>query len=349
MILENLIQYFSYGIIDRYCYVIHIKDDIVNFLERVLPFLIVKKNQVIVILQFLKLYRELNNDDVITLYKICKRILNKEKHMNEDIVIPENLPHSKFLERVDEEFVDILPNGNKVLKEQYQIKSERMRGEKNHNYQKLFTESHIQKQKISITKTIRENKKALSDENIERIQQMRTNKMKQTDIIEEFEKKGMKLTRHNIRNITDGHLVTIQQLEEDLRNEKMTEKVKMIGLTHAEATSLGKRKTESSLNFHERIEIMLIKRDLMNKKSERFLKLNNYAIQTTETGKRKRQVGIPLIQEYLGQLYSKNVSEHIIKNLWDGRALLFEVEFQTNTNTEISFQEYQDIIKMKFK
>lgn len=349
MLLEKLIEYFGYGIIDRYCYIIFIKDDIANFLERVLPFIIVKKNQVIVILKFLKLYRELNNNDVMTLYEICKRILNREKHMNEDIVIPENLPHSKFLERVDEEFVDILPSGDKVLKEQYKIKSERMSGERNHNYQKSFTESHIQKQKVSITKKLRKNKEALSDENIEIIRQKRMNGIKQSDIIEEFKENGMELSRDNIRKITNGTLFTIRQLEEDSRNGKVTKKEKAKGISHAQSTSLGKRQMETSLNFHERIEIILMKRDIINKSGDKFLELSNYSKQTTEIGKRKRQLGIPLMQEYLTNKFAKNVSEHIIKNLWDGRTLLFEFEFEKNTDVEITFEQYNEIIQMKIK
>lgn len=350
IVLTKLVEYFGYGTVDRYTYVICGKNHIRNFLERMMPYLIVKKNQSMTVYEFLCIHKEINTpSNAKILFDACIRILNKEKHMGESIDLPNELPHDKFLDKVDTKFVKMNDDGTRSLLGTYEIKSMMMKGDANHNYGKEFSDITKQKMCMSMSMKKREGNKALSDENIDLIRQMRKDKLTQQEIIDQFEKEGISLHRDTIRLITNGSIKTIHEMNIDLQEGKKTAKPmkNTKGLSHEEKTSIGKRNVDGALNFSERLEIMMMKRDLFNKKSERYLKLDAYAKSLTPVGSRKKQVGIPLISTYLTREFSKNVSEHIIKNMWDGRGVLFEAEF--NSESVITYEEYRGIIDMKFK
>lgn len=350
IVLTKLVEYFGYGLVDKYCFIINTKAHIQDFLERMMPYLIVKKNQSMTVYEFLCIHKEIKTpSNAKILFDACIRILNKEKHMGENIYLPDELSHDKFLDKVDLQFLKMNDDGTRSLLGTYEIKSIMMKGDGNHNYGKEFSDETKQKMCMSMSMKKREGNKSLSDENIGLIRQMRNDKLTQHEIIDQFEKEGMPLHRNTIRLITNGSIKTIQEMQKDLQQGKKTEKsIKpMKGLSHAEVTAIGKRNVDGALNFSERLEIMMMKRDLFNKKSDRYLKLDAYAKSLTPAGGRKKQVGISLISTYLTREFSKNVSEHIIKNMWDGRGVLYEPEFKSES--EISYEEYRSIIDMKFK
>lgn len=350
IVLTKLVEYFGYGLVDKYCFIINTKAHIQNFLERMMPYLIVKKNQSMTVYEFLCIHKEIKTpSNAKILFDACTRILNKEKHMGERIDLPDELPHDKFLDKVDTKFIKMNDDGTRSLLGTYEIKSMMMKGDGNHNYGKEFSDITKQKMCLSMSLKKREYNESLKDENIEMIRQMRKDKLTQHEIMEQFQEEGISLRRDTIRLIQNGSIKTIQEMDKDLQEGKKTMKPmkQMKGLSHEEKTSIGKRNVEGSVNFDERLEIIMIKRDLFNKKSERYLKLDAYAKSQTPVGGRKKQVGIPLLSIYLTHAFSKTVSEHIIKNIWDGRAMLFECEF--NETSAITYQEYISIIDMKIK
>ena len=353
-VIDSMVGYLGFGKNDGgYIYVVSGMEETMRFIEMILPHLIVKKNEVMILKNYIetKNYTDVHGyDEKIGNYRhYLAYLMSKEKHENEEYD-PENDEESyiRFIEKVEaeKEMEEHYREERKI--EVYREKSEKMMGEGNHNYGKDLSDETKQKMAIGIASAKRETS-SLSDEKIELIRQMRKDNMTQQEIIEEFEKEGRSLNRDTIRKVENGSIQTIQDMKKDLQEGKKTVKpTKPIkGLSHEEKTAIGKRSVTGSLNFVERLEIMMTKSDLFNKKSERYLKLEAYAKSLTPAGGRKKQVGIPLISTYLTQAFSKNVSEHTVKNMWDGRVELYEAEF--NSDHVISYQEYKNIIDMKFK
>jgi hypothetical protein len=349
--IPKIIEYIGFGKnVDGYIYAVSGMNQCRQFIDLLLPYLIVKKNEVLILKNYIETskYTDVYGyDNKIHNYRhYLAYLMSKEKHENEDYE-PVNEPelflsYQRKLEN-ENEMEQKIRELRKI--HQYEEKSLKMMGDGNHRKGIILSEEIKMKMGKSITISKRKDKEALSDENIELIKQMRKDKMKQEDIITYFEEKGMNLTRDNIRNITNGKIVPISNIEDRNKSNEKND----TSLSHSTITSLGKRNIEGSLNFLERIEIMLFKRDLLSKTSIRYNLLNTYAIQTTPKGERKKQLGIPLLSVYLSNKFDKNVSVHIIKNMWDGRCLLLENEFVGVESCEINYQEYLQIIQMKFK
>jgi hypothetical protein len=352
-VIDSIVGYLGFGKNDGgYIYVVSGMEETMRFIEMILPHLIVKKNEVMILKNYIetKNYTDSHGyDEKIGNYRhYLAYLMSKEKHENEDYD-PENDEESyiRFIEKIEAEKELEKQKREERKIEVYREKSENMMGDKNHNFGKELSDETKQKMAISIAASRRGD--SLTDENIEMIRHMRKDKLTQQEIIEQFQEEGMSLRRDAIRMIQNGSIKTIQEMSKDLQEGKKTVKPTkpMKGLSHEEKTAIGKRSVEGALNFYERLEIMMIKRDLFNKKSERYLKLDTYAKSLTPAGGRKKQIGIPLISTYLSREFSKNVSEHIIKNMWDGRGVLYDAEF--NSDSPITYQEYNDIIQMKFK
>jgi hypothetical protein len=99
----------------------------------------------------------------------------------------------------------------------------------------------------------------------------------------------------------------------------------------------------------KRIEAILFKRDIKNKNSDRYKELSTWIISKKESGKNKKQIGIPALTDFLNEKYPSNENEDnisidIIKSMWVGKTKLFEEEFE-HYQPEITYQEYLDIIQ----
>jgi hypothetical protein len=188
----------------------------------------------------------------------------------------------------------------------------------------------------------------------------------------------MTINRDFIRKINNGEIKTIDELkyERDIIISKMTNetnddsdsqsviskksdtsventeqdntcfKLSKEQNNHQKNTSLGKRK---NISFQKRIEVILFKRDMKNKNSDRYKELTQWILSKKEPGKNKKQLGAPVLADFLNEKYPLNegeddISSDIIKNMWTGKTKLFEEEFE-HYQPEITYQEYMDIIQ----
>lgn len=155
LLLTAITKYLNYGKVYGYSFVIYKKEDCLKFIELVKQYIIVKYNQIIAFEKFLNT----NVFDTKTeIYKIC----NQEKHMSEIFtnLNKNNMGKDRYLEQIQ-----MIELKNKLIKELerrqvYKEKSEKMKGEGNHNYGKTFSEETKKKMSCSI----RDSKCGVSDE-----------------------------------------------------------------------------------------------------------------------------------------------------------------------------------------
>ena len=215
-ILYEIVKFLNFGKVSTSNFIIYKKYDCLKFIQLVKPHLIVKYNQVLAFETFLE-----TTDDNIKeqMYSIC----NKEKHeievftdLNQNDNGKEGYLETQKLKGVKEQICKEIHN-----KQVYKEKSEKMKGEGNHNYGKTFSEETKKK----MSNSIREAKGGVSDETIVHVRKMIKERYKNIEI-QEF----LTLPRHTITRIKNGEIVC--------RNE---EKKERITLTQ-EQVNLSKRK-----------------------------------------------------------------------------------------------------------
>jgi len=215
-ILYEIVKFLNFGKVSTSNLIIYKKSDCLKFIQLVKSHLIVKYNQAIAFETFLE-----TNDNNIKeqMYSIC----NKEKHEIEVFTDLNQNYNGK------ERYLETLKN--KSLKEQickeicnkqvYREKSEKMKGEGNHNYGKVFSEETKKK----MSNSIREAKSGVSDETIIQVRKMITEGYKNVEIQD-----LLTLPRHTITRIKNGEIVC--------RNEQKKEKKSLT----QEQVNLSKRK-----------------------------------------------------------------------------------------------------------
>ena len=219
LILHEIIKFLGFGKVCTHEIKFFNKNDCLTFLRLVKINLIVKYNQAIAFETFLT-----TNDLSVKekMYSIC----NKEKHEieifkelnqnnNDKDAFLETLKLKEFRAQICKELHN---------KQVYKEKSEKMKGEGNHNYGKTFSEETKQKMSLSI----REAKNGISDEIITQVRQLINEGNKNIDI-----QKMLGLPRHTITRIKNGDIVC--------RNE---EKIEKKSLTQ-ENVNLSKRKIKA--------------------------------------------------------------------------------------------------------
>ena len=217
LILHEFVRYLGFGIIDcENKFKIYKKSDCLKFIQLVKSHLIVKYNQALAFKTFLE-----TTDDNIKeqMYSIC----NKEKHeievftdLNQNDNGKERYLETLKITSLKEQICKEICN-----KQVYREKSEKMKGEGNHNYGKTF----LEETKKKMSNSIREAKGSVSDEIIIHVRKMITEGYKNVEIQE-----LLTLPRHTITRIKNGEIVC--------RNE---EKKDRITLTQEEV-NLSKRK-----------------------------------------------------------------------------------------------------------
>jgi hypothetical protein len=215
-ILHEIINFLGFGKIYKYELRFYKKSNCLNFIKLVKPYLIVKYNQAEAFETFLT-----TNNNVVKeeMYKIC----NREKHeievfndLNQNENRKEGLLEYLTLKYLKEQVCKEIHN-----KQIYRDKSEKMKGEGNHNYGKHFSEETKKKMSISI----REAKGGVCDEIIVQVRKMINDGYKNVEIQE-----LLTLPRHTITRIKNGEIIC--------RNE---EKKEQNSLTQ-EQINLSKRK-----------------------------------------------------------------------------------------------------------
>ena len=193
LILSAIKKYLGFGKVSQYEFIINKKKDCLKFINLIKYHLIVKYNQAEAFEIFLK-----TNDINIKeqMYKIC----NREKHeielftdLNQNDKDKEGYFERVRLKCIKEEICKEIHN-----KQVYKDKSEKMKGEGNHNFGKLF--SNETKQKMSVS--IRDAKGGVSDEIILKVRNLIKEGYKNIEIQD-----LLKLPRHTITRIKHNDLV----------------------------------------------------------------------------------------------------------------------------------------------
>jgi hypothetical protein len=214
--LSEIVKFLGFGKVETYEFKIYKKDDCLKFIGLIIPHLIVKYNQANAFNMFLNT-RKISMKEIM--YKIC----NREKHeieifqkLNQNDKGKEGYLETLTLKCLKQQICKEIHN-----KQVYKDKSEKMKGEGNHNYGKTFSEET--KKKMSLA--IRDVKGGVSDEVIIKVRNLLKEGNKNIDIQHSFN-----LPRHTITRIKNGEIVCRNE-------EKKTKK----SLTQ-EQVNLSKRK-----------------------------------------------------------------------------------------------------------
>jgi len=221
IILHEIVKFLGFGKVEtsNMCFIIYNKTDCLKFIQLVKTHLIVKYNQAIAFETFLQ-----TNDTKIRkqMYSIC----NEEKHNIELFTDLNQSDNGKeaYLEKLKLRSIKEQICKEIQIKEVYREKSEKMMGDKNHNFGKIFSEETRQKMSISI----REAKGGVSDDVIIQVRNLIEKECKNIEIQE-----LLKLPRHTVTKIKNGEIVCRNEIKTDRKS-----------LTQEE-TNLSKRKIQT--------------------------------------------------------------------------------------------------------
>jgi len=202
IVLHEIVKFLGFGKVNtsNIEFTICSKSNCLKFIQLVKQHLIVKYNQAIAFEKFLQ-----TNDAKIKeeMYTIC----NKEKH---EIEIFTDLNQN---DKGKDGYLEILKfKGIKdqickeiQLKQVYREKSEKMKGEGNHNFGKTFSEETRKK----MSDSIRDSKGGVSDEIIIKVRELLQKNFKNTEIQE-----LLNLPRHTITRIKTGLIVCRSEIKE---------------------------------------------------------------------------------------------------------------------------------------
>ena len=277
IVLECIPTLLGFGTIDcENKFKIYKQSDCLKFIQLVKTHLIVKYNQAVAFETFLN-----TRDPNIKqhMYSIC----NKEKHeievfdnVNKNENGKEGYLETLRLRNLKERFCKEI-----LLKQVNKEKSEKMRGEDNHNFGKTFSEET--KKKMSVA--IRDAKGGVSDEIIIQVRKLIKDGHKNTEI-----QNILSLPRHTITRIKNGEIVC--------RNEEKKEKR---ALTQEEV-NLSKRKilTEEIILVIERLNEkwnpMRILNYLIDRRNQKTMP-NTLTIDIIKNIKRNLTIGKTVIYE----------------------------------------------------
>jgi hypothetical protein len=228
-ILYDIVKFLGFGTIDcEIKFKIYNKTNCLKFIHLVKNYLIVKYNQAVAFEKFLE------TDDIKIkeqMYLIC----NREKHEIEVFTdlnqndngkegYLETLKLKSLKEQICKEICKKQVYKEICKKQVYKEKSEKMKGEGNHNYGKSFSEETKKKMSVSI----REAKGGVSDETIIQVRKMINDGYKNVDI-----QNLMSLPRHIITRIKNFQIIC--RTEEKIDKNTLTQ----------EQVNLSKRKIDA--------------------------------------------------------------------------------------------------------
>jgi hypothetical protein len=192
-ILYEIVKFLNFGKVSTSYLIIYKKSDCLKFIQLVKPYLIVKYNQALAFETFLE---TTDNNIKEEMYTIC----NKEKHaielfndLNQNDNGKEGYLETLRLKNLKQRVCKEIHN-----KQVYKHKSEKMTGQGNHNYGKIFSEETKKKMSVSI----RDAKGGVSDEVIIKVRDLLKEGYKNIDI-----QKSLNLPRHTITRIKNSEIV----------------------------------------------------------------------------------------------------------------------------------------------
>jgi hypothetical protein len=201
IVLHEIVKILGFGKVYNYRYEILKKNDCLKFIQLVKQYLIVKYNQAIAFETFLQ-----TNELKIKqeMYTIC----NKEKHEIEIFTILNQNDNGKerYLETIKLRNIKEQICKEIQIKEVYREKSEKMKGEGNHNFGKTFSEETRKK----MSDSIRDSKGGVSDEIIIEVRELIQKGLKNTEIQD-----LLSLPRHTITRIKTGLIVCRSEIKEN--------------------------------------------------------------------------------------------------------------------------------------
>ena len=193
LILDEIKKYLGFGQVDTYEFKIYKHSDCLTFIQLVKPHLIVKYNQAIAFEIFLKTTDKNIKEQM---YAIC----NKEKHeieiftdLNKNENGKEGYTETMRLRCLKEQICKEIH-----LKQVYREKSEKMKGEGNHNFGKSFSKEIKQK----MSQSIRKAKGGVSDEHITQVRKLIAEGHKNIEI-----EHILNIPKHTITRIKNGTIV----------------------------------------------------------------------------------------------------------------------------------------------
>lgn len=204
-LLNHIIQYLQYGKIVKYCIYIVNSENILNFIERIKSFVIVKYNQVIALEKYI--HNEYSHEE-------SYKILNREKHEVEyftSLNVP-NTIKTGYMEYciTKENYLKVV--SQLKIRQQYINKSIKMKTEQNHIYS--APKSEITKKRMSVAMSLK--KRTITDEQILQVRGL-LNSHKNIEI-----EKITGLRRDQVSKIRNGELCLTTELEESNKPQKRT-------------------------------------------------------------------------------------------------------------------------------
>ena len=218
LILNKISQFLGFGETKKYEFKIYKKEDCLKFIQLIKEHLIVKYNQACAFETFLTTTEKHIKEEM---YTIC----NREKHEIELFTelnqnnngkegYGEKIKHKSIMDQICKEI-----HNNQF----YVEKSEKMKGEGNHNFGKNFSEETRKK----MSNSIRDAKGGVSDEVILNVRKLIEDGYKNIEI-----QKMLNLSRHTVTRIKNGEIVcrnedkkeknALTQIELNLSKRKIT-------------------------------------------------------------------------------------------------------------------------------
>jgi len=208
-ILDEISKFLNMGKVMKYVFILYKKEECLKFIQLIKNNIIVKYNQAIAFETFLQTESAVVKEEM---YKIC----NEEKHKIEyftDLNQSDKGKHG-FFETLKLRAIKVSICKEINLKQVYKEKSEKMKGEGNHNYGKQFSEETKRK----MSESIRDAKGSVSDEIIQEVRKFINEKKTNIEI-----QKLLNLPRHTVTRIKNGHVICRFEKKEDKKTMSQEE------------------------------------------------------------------------------------------------------------------------------
>ena len=274
-ILYMIKEYFDFGdVIDDEKWCIGRKNEWLYFLKTIEEFLIVKKEQVEYAIKYIEEdKKETKNELILKLQEAKHRSENIDKQILDKYNVEDTI------KKTNSKNLSVIMNSLVNKKENWNV------GEDNPNHGKKLSEEIKEKmgKSISLSK-----KRKLSDEDIDKIRDLKNSGKKQIDIAKEYG-----VNREIIRRIWNNTMIK----KSEIREGKKADKKEFSNVSPVLRMSIGKRK----VIFEVAIQIMI---------------------------KKGYDYSTEIVKDFVGKgRDGMNVSIDTIKNLWSGKTKLYDFEF----------------------
>jgi len=339
-ILVAFRDYLGYGKIETDIWIIYGNNDgiIHNFVSRIIDKTIVKHNQLKAVLQYL----ETMND--VKLFGLIEEIndereelalsISDEKHLSEtceaDIGsrVQFDYPHfgSGLFERQEQERKLEIEEKLRKKEEERKLKSIKMTGEGNPNFNKELPQEHCDK----ISRATFGKHRAISDETIHQILLLKDS-LSQIKICEKLH-----VERHHVSDVISGKLLPTDSatLVEDLA--KLKEK-------KTQQSLLKEKLEEKGIIVNSGVAGGISKRSIDGK-----YMANIWYFGKLRVDRKTNLVPLPFtnsaskVAEYVSKKLTIEVTENMVKNIWNKKTKIYEIDI--NSDFPFTFKNYLDDI-----